>query len=68
MTRIIASISRSLHYEALLMKRARLTEAQLFAAGRFTKERKRGARGNAGAIRTETIAHLSGEIIWLIWI
>jgi len=37
MTQIIASISQPLRCEALLMKRAKLTEAQLFVVDRYMK-------------------------------
>lgn len=50
MTQIIASIIRSLRYEALLVKRTRLTEMQLFTAvGHCMK--KKEARDEITAIR-----------------
>lgn len=40
MTQIIASISRLLRCEALLMKRVKLTEAQLFVVDRYMKKKR----------------------------
>lgn len=55
MKQIIASISQSLHYEALLMKRVRLTEVQLFTAIDRCMKKKEARRGNCNKVRNKSL-------------